>query len=218
MPLHYIGAPGEQPAPPEPVLRFIRASQKRVDRFRREIGDVRFPGFVSSDPFQVHALLRCAKEACAEPHPRFLEWGSGLGIATCLASLLGCRATGIEIEGQLVEEARKLAADFGIAADFLHGSFVPEGWHTYEGVGGPDIVPADRNAVASAPACAYDGLDSDPGDIDLVYAYPWPDEQPMVLKLFERIAAPDAVIAVYFGTGDHAVYRQTGETERGEPA
>ena len=217
MSLVYVGAPAKPSIPPERILAFIRASQNRVERFRREAGDIRFPGFVSSDPFQVYALLRRAMDACGTPRPRFVEWGSGLGIATCLAALLGCRATGIEIEPSLAREARAIAEDFGIEADFLHASFVPEGWLLYEGMGGPDVAPVEHNRLSRPTAASYPGLDAELAEIDLVFAYPWPDEQPMILKLFENIAATDAVIAVYFGSGDHAVYRQTPEPRAEAP-
>jgi hypothetical protein len=40
---------------------------------------------------------------------RFIEWGSGLGVVTCLAEWAGFDAIGIEIEPRLVGMAEELA-------------------------------------------------------------------------------------------------------------
>ena len=57
----------------------------------------------------------------------FCEWGSGFGVNTCLAAMLEFDAWGIEVEGELVAAARRLAADFDLPAEFVRGSFIPAG-------------------------------------------------------------------------------------------
>ncbi len=71
---------------------------------------------------------------------RFCEWGSGLGTATCLASLMGFNAMGIEIEPELVLRARRLASEFNLPASFLQTSFLIEGY---------DFLPTQEDSNCS---------------------------------------------------------------------
>jgi predicted O-methyltransferase YrrM len=127
------------------------------------------------------------------PGPLFCEWGSGFGVVAMLASIAGFDACGIEIEPDLVAEARSLARDLGIDADFLPGSFLPEGSEHL----------ADRTEefawLRSDAASAYEDLGLDPEDFDVVFAYPWPGEEHVLLHLFDRTAADGALLVTYQG-------------------
>jgi hypothetical protein len=59
----------------------------------------------------------------ALPRGRFCEWGSGFGIITGLAQLLGFESSGIEIDENLAEASRKLLADFGISSRIYCGDY-----------------------------------------------------------------------------------------------
>jgi hypothetical protein len=48
----------------------------------------------------------------AQERGRFCEWGSGFGLATGVAELLGFDAFGIEIDTKLADASRRLLADF----------------------------------------------------------------------------------------------------------
>ena len=54
---------------------------------------------------------------------RFCEWGSGLGIVTGLAEMLGFTASGIELDAELAEASRSLLRDHGLKAHILTGDF-----------------------------------------------------------------------------------------------
>ncbi len=54
---------------------------------------------------------------------RFCEWGSGIGIATGIADMAGHRASGIEINENLVAASRNLLSDFGIECEIHCGSY-----------------------------------------------------------------------------------------------
>lgn len=54
----------------------------------------------------------------------FCEWGSGMGIATSLAELLGFRAHGIEIDQALAAASRGLLADHGFQATIETGDYL----------------------------------------------------------------------------------------------
>jgi hypothetical protein len=64
----------------------------------------------------------CALDAL--PRTRFCEWGSGLGIATGIAELLGFDAYGIERDAPLAEQSRELLADFGLKARIECGDYM----------------------------------------------------------------------------------------------
>ena len=38
-----------------------------------------------------------------------------------------------------------------------------------------------------------------PDDLDVVYAYPWPDEEAVTAELFERYAGTGAILLTYHG-------------------
>lgn len=60
----------------------------------------------------------------ALPRGRFCEWGSGWGIATGLAELLGFEATGFEAHADLAEASQRLLQDHGLAARIVHGDYL----------------------------------------------------------------------------------------------
>ena len=107
---------------PGDVRAFLREAQRRVQRFCK---GHRIPGFIPSDFRAVYTVLRALAEADLAPCELFCEWGSGHGVVTCLASLLGFDACGIEIEADLVDASRELAEDFDLPVNFVQGSFVP---------------------------------------------------------------------------------------------
>ena len=73
--------------------------------------------FVPSDYAVVHGVLAALSRG------RFLEWGSGIGIVTGLAELLGFEAHGIELNPALADASRLLLADFGLSATIETGDY-----------------------------------------------------------------------------------------------
>jgi hypothetical protein len=73
--------------------------------------------FVPSDADAVYAAL------AALPRGRFCEWGSGMGIVTGLAAMLGFDACGIEIDATLAAASRELLADFELPATIETGDY-----------------------------------------------------------------------------------------------
>ena len=58
------------------------------------------------------------------PAPSFCEWGSGLGVVTGMAEILGFRATGIEIDATLAEQSRELMRSQSLSATVVTGSYL----------------------------------------------------------------------------------------------
>ena len=191
---------------PDEVTRLIDEAELRREKFYAAGLGLRYPRYVASDPAVFHAALEFLKEEGYLRGKVFCEWGSGFGIATCIAALCGFEAFGIEIEEELFDLSTSLAEDLGIDVEILNISYLPDGYDESEGHGGKDlIVPEFLNRRGgSLPPPVYDGLD--PDEVDLFYVYPWPGQERMMMDLFREVASPGAVLLMYNGEGEIAAY------------
>jgi hypothetical protein len=185
-------------APPADVLVFLREAERRIDRFQR---DHHIPGFVPSDFTHTYDALRALAASDLARGNLLCEWGSGFGVVACLACMLDFDVCGIEIEGALVDQARKLAEDFDLPIEFVHSSFIPSGSN---GCLAPDSSFGWLNTDCGN---AGDDLDYGPDDFDVIFAYPWPDEEQGIAALFARHAGPGALLLTYHG-GDELRLRR----------
>lgn len=146
-----------------------------------------FHGYVSADYLAVYETLKQYEGQSIN----FLEWGSGLGVVTIMASRMGFDAYGIESEEELVDIANLLAEKYAPNAIFAHGSFIPDEFEWQ-----PDSdEDVDRTEV-DIPA-AYDLLDLEICDFDIIYAYPWPDEHGLFHSIFQQFSRPGATFITY---------------------
>jgi hypothetical protein len=189
LPLTELRLPAGQARPPADVRAFLREAERRVARF---LGSGRAPAFVPSDFTLAYGALRALEAAAPGPGGLFCEWGSGFGVVACLAAMLDFDATGIEVEGELVEAARRLADDFGLPVEFVQGSFIPPGDGLRLGGDGFAWLDTGEGGPAGGPA---------PGDFGVVFAYPWADEEAAVAALFERHGRPGALLLTDHGDG-----------------
>jgi len=190
IPLVDLVVPADATPLPGEVQAFLREARRRIERFQR---DCRAPGFIASDFPTVYAVLRALAARGIAPGNLFCEWGSGFGVVACLAAMLEFDACGIEIEPELVDHAQRLADDFDLPVTFLHGSFLtPE----------DEIALEDREDfawLATEGVRAPPELEIGPADFDMVFVYPWPDEERLIERLFGRHAAAGAVLLSYHG-------------------
>lgn len=146
------------------------------NRFDVEVSRKQWHPFV---PAETGPLLQ-ALSGLRDEGRRFLEWGSGMGVITIMADLLGFEACGIELDADLVGISRDLALRAGSKARFAAGSFVPEGYE-WKPEGGDG-----RMGTIGAGVAAYEELGSPLESFDLVYVFPWPGEEPLMLDIMGR--------------------------------
>jgi hypothetical protein len=187
---------------PDDVQRLLDEAETRIQRFLSEHRAQPVHGFVPCDFVRVYSALRAVVEANETPGHTFCEWGSGMGVVACLASMLDFTSYGIEIRPELVEEAESLAADFGLDVEYACATFVPPG--------AEELTDhhADFDWLESGGADGYDDLDLDPRDLHLVFVYPWPGQEVVVRDIFEVSASTGALLMVYQGIEDLSVHRK----------
>lgn len=156
------------------------------DRFEEEVRVKRFHPFVAAEYDAVLNALMPHRG----PNLRFLEWGAATGVITIIADLLGFEAYGIELEPDLVETARALAAKFDSRARFVNGSFLPTGyvWRSRDG--------DSRTGTLGTGESGYRLLGYGLDDFDVVFGYPWDGEQDLMLDLMNRYGRPDATLLI----------------------
>ena len=197
----------ESPEVPDSFASLIQDAEDRWDKFWAQKLNKRYPRYVASEPSQVYAALKHVRDEGLAPGERFIEWGSGFGVATSLAAQLGFEATGIELEDGLVEIAESLAEKHQTGAEFIATTYIPEGYISYDHVGGSDIVPDESFGHHPEPP-RYEGMDIGLDEIDVFFVYPWPGEQEMMLKLFQSVASEDAILIAYYGDQEICIYRK----------
>lgn len=121
----------------------------------------------------------------------FLEWGSGLGMVSIMASQLGFESYGIEAECSLVGHAQEFADQVDSNAQFAIGSFIPDEFEWNPAAGDESI-----RTVIDAPD-AYDQFDLKLEDFDLIYAYPWPTEHQLYHNILRQFARTGALFMSY---------------------
>jgi hypothetical protein len=194
---------------PDDVVTFLREADLRVSQFVRN-SPIRVTGFVPSDFVTVYHFLRALTEANVAPGTSFCEWGSGFGVVASLAAMLDFKVCGIEIERGLVDASRRLADDFRLPVEFVHGSFIPSGAEADVEEAYADTSTEYFWLVTDADD-AYDELGLGPHDFDVVFAYPWPGEECLIEGLFEKYAAEEALLLTYTQYNSMRLRRKVGE-------
>jgi hypothetical protein len=108
----------------------------------------------------------------------------------------------------LVYAAQELADDFDLPVRFVLGSFIPS-------VADGGVAADDSFAWLTTDGnYPYEELGLNPDDFDVVFAYPWPDEEQVIGRVFERCSAPGAVLVTYHGAADFRQRRKAGDNRR----
>jgi hypothetical protein len=166
-------------------------------RFDTEVRGSEWHPFVAADHERVLQTLL----ALRAPGLRFLEWGSAYGVITIVADLLGYEAYGSELVADLVRTARDLTARYGSRARFAVGSFLPEGYRWKPGSGDARLGTIGHGVPA------YAALGHSLDDSDLVFAFPWTGEEPMMHDIMRQYGCRDARLLLYGSTTGVETFR-----------
>lgn len=211
MALEEITLPTDFASPSAEILSFIKEANRRSDEFYDDGLGLRYPKYIQSDPLLFQGAVSFLQEEKLLQGNVFCEWGSGFGIASGIASLMGMKTYGIELEEELVSRATRLMQDLDIPVEILNLSYLPDGFEESEGHGGKDLISPNtttpRGGYVGSPQ--YDGLD--PEEVDLFFVYPWPDQEEMMMDLFEAVATPGAILLMYLGDGEMAAFTHEEE-------
>lgn len=192
---------------PRRVAEYLREANCWADRYMSDLPSI-YRGFVPSDYVTVYHALEYLSQTSITSGNSFCEWGSGLGVVTSLAAMLGFDAYGIEIDPRLHEAALELAGQFAIPVELIHGSFIPQGAEELV-----DRAFAECDGALSLEPdadLAYQGLGLEIRDFDIIFAFPWPNDEALTAELFERYAARGALLLTYSDPGTLLLRRKIG--------
>jgi hypothetical protein len=167
------------------------------EEFTAKVSDHTFHPFIAADYEQVVESLWPYRNS----GKRFLEWGSATGVIAIIADVLGLEAYGIELDSSLVGTARQLATSLGSNAQFVHGSFIPDGyrWRPKDG--------DDRTGTLGSGRSGYLALGHPLDDFDIVFGYPWDGESVMMLDIMKQYGRRDALLLVHSASEPMVTYR-----------
>ena len=173
-----------EPALREKLDRLYAEGRGIFEQFDRDVRKQAWHPFIPADYESVlQAMLPYRGRRL-----KFLEWGSATGVIAITADLLGFEAYGIEIDERLVDIARQLAVKYESGARFAAGSFLPDGYQWRSEDGDPRL-----GTIGVAPA-GYHELGVGIEDFQLVYAYLWSGEEPIVHDVMRRFAPAGATL------------------------
>lgn len=186
-----VPLPPSATRPDAATAAFLKDAGERIDAFFEARWQDPIVGFVPSDFAKVWPVLAALAERDLAPGRRFCEWGCGFAVVTGLAARLGFESHGIEIEADLVTEARRLLADHRLDAQLAVGSFVPPGGESLA------EIKAEMAWLVTGGPDGHARLGRSADEWDVVFAYPWPGEEHVVERIFERFAAPRALLVTH---------------------
>lgn len=184
----------------------IASAMGRIEAFQDRWDRPQLEQFVAADFRHVCQALQWIRATQFIIGNRFLEWGAGFAVVAAIASHLGFDAVGIESEADLIREGKKTARGWDVNVELIHGNFLPR---NAESMSHDPSFPSLGHPVDSA----YDTLGMDLEDFAIVYGYPWPGEDVFHSAVFDRYAAPGALMLLFCGPNDlRLVRKQSGRS------
>jgi SAM-dependent methyltransferase len=187
---------------PEDVESIIKIADQMLQAYWDQWHQKPIEQYVACDFRDVWRALHAVTQRTDVLGRNFLEWGSGFGIVTALASQLGWEAIGIEAETFLVERSNEFLARTGLRAETVHGNFLP--------LGAERLAKRQANHASlfhQVPS-AYETLDLQCDDFALIFAYPWPGEHHYLQEVFRVFAAEHALLLMFLGPYEIELFRK----------
>ncbi len=213
MPIEEIDLTIEKKKLPEKIKNYLKEANHRIDELFETEKNHKVPRFIPCNDELLYHWLSAIKDSDLCLDKVYCEWGSGYGVGTCLASLLGYESYGIEIEPSLIEASRKLAEDSNISVTIIEHDYMPEGFECYEGSGGAELIRPENYTYQERSELrpGYEGMDADLDEVDIFFIYPWPGEQEFVLEFFQAVATDGALCLIYLGDDEFGLYQKTAD-------
>ena len=213
VPIEQIDLQLDESPLPKQVKNFLTEAESRIDKLFDTEKNRKVPRFIPSNAELVYKHLSAIVSGDFCLGNNYCEWGSGYGVGTCLASLLGFNSFGIEIEPSLVTASKALAKKTHIDVTIIESDYMPEGFDCYEGSGGAELIRPENYVCGTNEHLdvSYEGMEINLDEVDVFFVYPWPGEQEFMLEFFQAIAADGALFLVYLGDDDFVLYRKTAE-------
>lgn len=186
---------------PAAVESFLREAESRIEAFQETH---QITGFVPSHFPTIYQALRLIRQESLATGMHFCEWGSGFGIVACLATSLGYTACGIEVNAELVENARQLADEYDFDVEFHCDSFIPSG-------GEACIEMEEASSWLTEQSGNLEDEGILPANYDLIFVYPWPGEEATTERLFKRYANHGALLLTFHGREGLRLQRKVRE-------
>lgn len=197
--------PPSEPKLPVNIERFLVEAEQRIDHFQQTNNVL---SFVPSNHRIIYHALQFLASTNSAPGNFFCEWGSGFGVAACLAAMTGWKATGIEINASLVDASQQLAADFGLNVEFHCDSFIPQGSeHCFDEIEAAGWLTTHAGSIREETGIS-------PENFDAIFVYPWPGEEQVMESLFERHAAVGSLLMTFAGREDLVLHRKVARNRR----
>ena len=213
MALEELDLDGMETELPAEAAAVIDEANRRIDELFESEQNRKYPRYLPSDPAPFYSALAHLTAKDIPLGKVFCEWGSGFGVHSCLAALLGYEAYAIEIEPDLADLADKLAESLKLNVETLCTSYVPEGFESYAGVDGDVLIRPEEmtyndrdSSVEFEPS--YEGMPHTAAEVDVYFMYPHPSDQDFMISLFEAIAVEGAILVAYYAQGDIHAYRK----------
>ena len=187
------------------VSAFLEAVDDLVEQHRVNTA-TRFRGFVPSDYVAIYRCLTALYDSHLLCGDRFCEWGSGVSVVASLAAMIGYESYGIEYDGKLCTVAEGIREDFDVPVELVNGSFIPEGVDDL--IDDAFATQDGELALHIDPDHAYEEMGYAINDFDLIFSYPWPNDIELTHDIFDRCAAPGAMLLAYYDDESIALYRK----------
>lgn len=186
---------------PARLDQLICLAERRIEAFQDRWDRVPIEQFVAADYRLVYQTLDWTLSNQLLIGRRFLEWGCGFAIVSCLASSLELDAVGMEAEAELLAQAERTRQRCEHDFELVHGNFLPPG---SERLATDSSLPS----LGHGGVCGYESLGLDLNDFAIVYSYPWPGEDEFHECVFDRFAAVGAILMLFIGPNDIRLWRK----------
>ena len=215
MGLEKLNLQADEVSMPTAIRQLIESAWDEIHRFTDQHRRDPVKGFHPSDFEDAYNWLALIRRQFPEDQvPRLCEWGSGIGAISVLAERLGFKAVAIESDHELFESGLKWLESVGSKIESIRGSFVPVAFaeqlkrEMKKGLLDVANTESDSMWLDLEAKSVFEEGELQPDDFEVIYAYPWPNEEAFLFRLFELVAKPSTLLLTFHGAADFRLHRK----------